>query len=246
MSQASESSGQWLKGVWWLRGIIAAVSLIGVLDFYLEMSRKEYLAPLYVILREWNAFIGGITQWISDTFSFPEMSADAANTLILMLVLVIPSFLSSYSKRNYATLKRWMFFSPREVWICLSVFFLLVITILFFGALRSIDRGWGADVFYDPDSLWGTLRSIIALLFVGYVSALAILPFLYRNPSYVRGMLVTVSFVGTLTLFYLFDVEFVRDWINEFACNRDLPAPHCATPSFNQPADEDLHRVLAN
>ncbi|MEL6467993.1 MAG: hypothetical protein AAFQ58_23780 [Pseudomonadota bacterium] len=237
MSQASEFSGHWLKRVWWLRGVIAAVSLIGALDFYLQIPRKEYLAPLYVILREWNTFVGGITQWMSDTFSFPELSADAANTLLLMFILVIPSFLSSYTERNYATLKRWMIFSPREVWIFISLLVLLWITIGIFGALRSIDRGWGADIFYDPGSLWGTWRAIIAWLFMGYVSALAMLSFLYRNPSYVKGMLVAVSFIGTLTLFYLLDVAFVRDWFNEFACNRDLPAPHCATLSFNQSPD---------
>lgn len=84
----------WLKRLWFVRGILAAVALANLVPTFLDLTRFEFLTAFHALLVGW----GHVAQWVGEVLSviplMPELSAAAINTIILIGSLVIPGALS--------------------------------------------------------------------------------------------------------------------------------------------------------
>lgn len=202
---------QYLKVVWWARGVISALSLIGVLDQVFGLDRSLILAFTHSIAARWTELLQAAVGWIDLALPWHlDFSRSELNLLVIAFSVFIPFFFSvawtGYSRSKQAGDTRFQIF---------SVAMTVIGSVLLFASLYNLAgpddqldlfRNSRAHQWYE----WVALTfSLVVLLTMAFMAL-----FLFAKP-YAQAIVVVLTFVATFELLYFASqfIPVIQDWM---------------------------------
>ncbi|HVY89252.1 MAG TPA: hypothetical protein VG942_10320 [Hyphomonadaceae bacterium] len=188
-----------LKPLWWLRGVLGALALVGFLD-QLGWVREKWLPVAHAITTRWSEGIAWLSHAVSALLPFHmEITPWEGHYLVVIFALVLPSMIPALG-----VLLR----PPRHklaefVVVC----FVVVVTNMVVGALLPGQTTLITD--FAPIAIPGLL----------IISAVAIGSAVLFNKPYFQALFLTLTFIGTLEVIYLAPIlqnllQPLVDWIS--------------------------------
>jgi hypothetical protein len=182
----SERKSLWerLKPVWWLRGILAAGAIVGLAD-HLGLVRTDWLKIVHAIGARWNVGMTWVTDLVSMALPFDwSLTVGEGNILTLLSVLIVPAVVPT---GRYLMAKERC---DRSATYAVASF----CTVLSFYVLMCLSS---LDMVPQKVALWiigGTaaVSGVIAIVLLAKF-----------NPRYLKALVIILTFLLTLELFYL-------------------------------------------
>lgn len=218
-----------LKPVWWLRGVLAAVALVSLVD-QLQIPRPDWLRFIHAIGARWNVWMGWLTDHLSAVLPFGmHLTAYEATFITLYSTIVIPGWVSQMRVSAPIVFAREIPPRPspfRAGWLlrvigegALRGYIILVPILLVFYF------GW----LLGPNPEGDTRAVTMSNLLVFAATSLTYLFSLWDyNRRYLKALVISLSFIFTLELFYV--VPIFREWLQPIAASID-PNPLHEQPS---------------
>lgn len=188
----------WLKAMWWARGIVSAFSLVALLDL-LGIARTGWLPIVHAVATQWADGLHWLQAKLNLVLPFKlSYSRLELVGLIWAVALLIPSIaVMAYGERK--TFRGKMAF----------------LTAIFFCGF-CVWLAWPID-FAGTLANGNQAQRNIFLMLTGtmVVCTLVSMIVLWMNAqAYVRAILIVLSFIATLELFYA--VPFINDALKPF------------------------------
>lgn len=183
----------WLERFWWLRGVVAAFSLLGIITQAVPWSRFEVLRAAHAILVGWNLLAAKIGTFLGLHIVFPDMGAAAINALIVCTTVFLPwgaaSFYRGQSRIFYF---RWSL----ATFGMLPIFFLNLL--------------WNFAGYHHP---------LLLMMLLAAATYLPVKDLILKFPAYGRGIVWAFSFLLCWEVLYFLNLPVVQDYLNEFSCS---------------------------
>ncbi|MEL7279097.1 MAG: hypothetical protein AAFY35_04205 [Pseudomonadota bacterium] len=180
-----------VKYLVWLRGVIAAFSILGFVPQFFPLDQLDILKTVHATITNWNHLAELVGELFGKIPYVPELSAYQVNTIILVTTVHIPGLYSIWPRRQYA--------NERSGTIALVLLSSLILTFILKEFSPLDDRN--------------------AIVIAGVCTGLVLIFFLL--PVYRNGMLTVVVTLTTLEAVYWLNVPQVRDAIDVFLCETE-------------------------
>jgi hypothetical protein len=191
VSEPAEKKSIWerLKPVWWLRGVLGALALVGFLD-QIGWVREGWLPVVHAIATRWGEFIAWLSKTITIALPFGgEITPAEGHYLTVMFAVILPGIIPAMPilVRNPRTGA-----STMVVPAFVSIAGTTVLATLWPG--ETVLVGGSTPVFVPLLLIMSTFALCLAYL---------------SNKAYFKALVVTITFFATLEVLYL--APFIQD-----------------------------------
>lgn len=236
---------------WWLRGLVAALTLTTLVPTFMDLDRFEFLRAVHAAILGWNAVMSWAGKMIGKLPFIPELSIAAMHTIAIMVSAVVPA-----SAAVVIANMRWVkggrrprgYFLVKKIHrICLGKTVSDKLDELSESLARSFF--WNAIVFSSTNLIYALLYYSIfssyyhldefslQIFSVGesdfwlYFSMVALTSLLLvaaiELDQFRKGLIVFVTFLLTLEILYVLNTPWLSDQINLLACQQIMSGPNC-------------------
>lgn len=212
---------RWLGTFWFLRGVLAAITIANLVPSFLPISRWELLRAFHALFVGWNEVAAYLGTLIGTLPLIPRVPAGILNALLFASSVGIPAGMGGFlSMRSSAVripagmggfLEMWRWFLGHLKWTTIVVMPLLFFGtyLLFLDPLFAQFFPWPPTWFFRLVSLsWIRWLLLFTLAFYVYVA-------LVNIRGFARGVVLLTTTVVTLQIMYYLNVPGVGKWIND-------------------------------
>lgn len=194
----------WIQGLWFVRGAIAAFSIMTISSDLLNLTRFEFLEAFHAIVVSWNIIVNYLCLKLAYYFPYiPVMSAEIVNSIILTSV-VVPGLYSWMSAEDVVGEGETVFTFIFQTFL-FSIFSAVSIYYILFTDYGNLD-----GVF---DYM---LYGLIILMFASAV--FAFIETLLEFASIRGGIIFSISVVVFLEIFYHLGHPEISIGIKDWTC----------------------------
>lgn len=229
MDLSGEAAKELWHRFWYLRGVLAAFTIISVIPSFTDLSQYQLLRAIHVVIWTWNESMAWIGQLMGHLPWIPELPAHWVNVALLTLSIISPLLALSFIElpKEFGWF-RFILFAPFYYPLFFAVYAFPVWMIFEFIVVYNLEFPFelaNLDLIQKIFMLILLLSFFVVGLFV-IVSA----PTIY--PVYWKSFFWTISCLLVLELLYVLNAPIIAETIDNFACGRlNLSEDECKTPN---------------
>jgi hypothetical protein len=194
----------WVERFWFVRGVAAAVLLVGLVPEFTSLTRFEFLKGAYALVVGWRHVAAWVGSLIGLLPVIPELDPETVGALLFTASVGAPSC-------YYMWQSRW----PQRA-LGMSHQSLLPPLLLAWHFLIYRDLAKADPAEWD----WNTGETFLLFLFLASFAVTV-----WKLPGYGRGVVVVLSFIVTLQLLYWLNTPWFADTISSLADGATERAP---------------------
>lgn len=228
MNSKSESNARDYKSVivlassfWFVRGVIALVSVVALVPQFVDVSRFETLRAFHVILWQWREFLTFIGRLVGQIPFLPEISYETLSVVLVVINIIIPLVYSFFVARSKGEQENNLNFLDTDFGA------IVLASVAILGASIDIfvleNQGLTGSPELAEPSEFGALRFLQLIMLAWVISVI------FRNlPKYRSGVLFVFGFWLCAEVLYFIGSPILSEAVNGFVCELgDIPMDDC-------------------
>lgn len=222
-NQNADSWTTVLKRLWWLRGAIAGLSILGFIDQFTNIDTWEFLRAIHTVIFGWNEIMKTLATIIGKIPSIPIPSIEFMNSIVLISSVSIPAIYGIAKTYRKDIKKAFVtFFSLSDDYSSLMSNSIFVLAIVVYMLMTPFILNYGK--FNDE-------RLEIFILFVLYFGIPWMAGFvfaLFKLEGFAKGILHLIIVLSLFEVLYILEAPWINQTVIEFSCTH-LPQnyPDC-------------------
>jgi hypothetical protein len=200
-----------LKVTWFLRGILAALLFVGLVDQYTAISRLQFLSWVHAVLLGWDRITASIGALIGELPYLPRLLSFEVDAITVVTTMFVPAWAAAHLNNHAEEPVGRTQEIIDKVAGTAALIFGSYVTFGFYCAAVGGDQSRVSDSFfpYVLSKAWGPFAAAASLV-IGFCLACL------RLPGYFRGLVYLSSFIGTMTLLYYLETPAIAHAMDEF------------------------------